>query len=159
MSTTRPRNRKTLVNELNNAGSTYNRRLNADVVPSISPAYTLSHSTTLESAVSLGSAQNPWRALYCERLLANYPRIIPATNAVTDPPVTGPSGNGGFYWYIAVPGGTEKLYRWSNVTSSWTQQTPLIPGTIFLGSSNARLWGVPADLNMVQGFFQSNAPG
>lgn len=153
-----PENKKTLTNQLNVPGSSDNRRFNTDIVPIMSPSWSLSQNTRLDSAVSLGSSLNPWRSFNADRLFANFPRFANAISAGTEPPTGNPSTNGGFYFYISAATNPRKIWSWNG--SAWVEITgTLTPGTIFLAGGGRRLWYVPATGNIVQGSFSSNAPG
>ena len=144
--------RKTLTNQLNVEGSSDSRRLNTDVVPIIATSWSAEPSQTLPSAVSLGSARNPWRNVYTDTLFPYMARIQRAatidSNGSTLPTLT-PSNNGGLYWTIdecnATPA-NRVVYRWSG--TAWVNyNSQLTPGAIFFqqGSTFLRLfvWAGP----------------
>lgn len=137
------RNKKTLTNELNVPGSSDNRRLNQDVIPTIAPSWLLAPTTSLPSAVTLGSAQNPWLSVGTENLFAAFPRISRAvmfnfggSSMSATPPTVTPTNNGGYFWNIEAPNSVSanlrKVWRWTG--SAWVDYTSqLTPGAIFTG--------------------------
>ena len=151
-------NKKTLTNQLNVAGSSDNRRLNSDIIPIMAPQWGLPQSTQLPSAVSLGSAQNPWRSFTADRLYANIPRFVNAISTGSpDPPTGNPSTNGGFYYQISAATTPRRIWSWNG--TAWVEITGTVPvGSVFLAGGGRRLFYVPASGNIVQGNFSSNAP-
>lgn len=144
--------KKTLTNELNATGSSYNRRLNTDVAPIVATSWAAEPSETLPSAVSLGSATNPWRNVHTDSLLAFLPRIQQAATINLDGatlPTLTPSNNNGLYWTIdevAATPANRVVYRWNG--SAWVNyNSQLTPGAIFLqaGSTFIRIfiWAGP----------------
>lgn len=135
----RPTNKKTLTNQLNVPGSSDNRRLNTDVVPVISPAWSANPAVTLESAVNLGSRQNPWRNVHASQLYAYTPRIPQAVAINNVAPSGTPDTNGGYYWLIDENTTTPAdriVYRWNG--SSWVNyNSQLTPGAIFYAISTS----------------------
>lgn len=143
--------KKTLTNQLINAGSSDNRRINADIVPAFASDYRADPGINLiNSAINIGSPQNPWKSVSASIMSIYTPRvafavtIAPSMAPTGNPaPVTVPSTNGGNYWAIVdIAQDLREVWRWTG--TEWENYTSrLSVGATFYAPRRLYTWCGP----------------